>query len=86
MARRMRYPAFRVEQWARRYEPHLEPPLNRFVDELGALDEAGHPPYIPPMYHGIGAPVLTVLRDPGPKAGGAKGSGFLCVEKRRSDG
>jgi len=55
-------------------------PLNRFVDELGMRDDAGHPPYIAPMYHGIDAPVLSVFRDPGPKAGGPEGSGFLCVE------
>lgn len=75
----MRDLAFRADQWARRYEPHVEP-LNRLVDELGALDDAGHPPYIPPMYRGVEAPALVILRDPGPKAGGAKGSGFLCVE------
>ncbi|MDQ3154226.1 MAG: uracil-DNA glycosylase, partial [Actinomycetota bacterium] len=75
----MRDLAFQAEQWARRYEPHVEP-LNRFVDELGELDDAGHPPYIPPMYRGVEAPALAILRDPGPKAGGVKGSGFLCVE------
>jgi uracil-DNA glycosylase len=32
------------------------------------------------MYLGIHARVLAVLRDPGPKAGGVKGSGFLSVE------
>jgi len=32
------------------------------------------------MYHGVDAPMLAILRDPGPKAGGAQGSGFLSVE------
>jgi hypothetical protein len=32
------------------------------------------------MYRGVDAPVLAVLRDPGPRAGSAKGSGFLSVE------
>ncbi len=63
MPRRMREPAFRADQWAQRYEPHVEP-LNRFVDELGMRDDAGHPPYIAPMYRGIEAPVLSLLRDP----------------------
>lgn len=75
----MRDPAFRDDQWSRRYDQHVEP-LNRFVDELGERDDAGHPPYIAPMYRGIEAPVLFLLRDPGPKAGGPEGSGFLCVE------
>ena len=79
MARRMKEPAFRADQWARRYRPPVAK-LNRFVDELGKHDGADHPPYIAPMYRGVEARALSILRDPGPKAGGAKGSGFLCVE------
>lgn len=79
MPRQMRDPAFREDQWVRRYEPHVEP-LNRLIDELGERDDAGHPPYIAAMYWGNEAPVLSLLRDPGPMAGGPKGSGFLCVE------
>jgi len=79
MPRRMRDQAFREAQWDRRYEPQVEP-LNRYIDELGERDDVGHPPYIAPMYRGIDAPVLSVFRDPGPKAGGPEGSGFLCVE------
>jgi len=55
--------------------------INRFIDDLGGQDEAGGSPYIPPMYRGVDALALSISRDPGPKAGGAKGSsGFLSVE------
>lgn len=62
-----------------RFAPHVAP-INRLVDELGTQVDAGPPPYVAPMYRGVHAPALAVLRDPGPKAGGAKGSGFLSVE------
>jgi hypothetical protein len=48
MARRMRDKAFRDDQWARQYTGKVER-INRFIDKLGAKDEAGHPPYSPPM-------------------------------------
>lgn len=75
----MRDKAFRDDQWARRYTGKVER-INRFIDELGAQDEAGHPPYLPPMYRGVDAPALSVSRDPGRMADGGKGSGFLSVE------
>lgn len=46
MTRRMRDLAFRDDQMARRYTGTVGP-INRFIDKLGAKDEAGHPPYIP---------------------------------------
>lgn len=79
MARRMRDRVYRAEQWRDRYAPNVEP-INRLVDELGAQGGVGRPPYVAPMYHGVDAPMLAILRDPGPKAGGAQGSGFLSVE------
>ncbi len=54
--------------------------INRFIDEIGAKDDAGHPPYIPPVCGGVDALALSISRDPGPKAGGTKGSGFLSIE------
>jgi hypothetical protein len=42
MARRMRDKDFRDDQWARRYTGKVER-INRFIDELGAKDDAGHP-------------------------------------------
>lgn len=77
--RLMRDPQFRQAQWDTRYAEHVAP-LNRYVDELGTHDAAGSPPYIAPMYYGVNARALLVSRDPGPKAGGERGSGFLCIE------
>jgi hypothetical protein len=80
MARRMRDKAFRDDQMERRYTGSVAS-INRFADKLGAKDEAGHPPYIPPMYRGVDALALSISRDPGPRAGGSKrSSGFLSVE------
>lgn len=79
MARRMRDGDYRDDQWAHRYDPHIAP-INRLVDDLGRDRPDDRPPYVAPMYRGVDAPVLAVLRDPGPKAAGAQGSGFLSVE------
>jgi hypothetical protein len=66
MARRMRDKDFRDDQWARRYTGRVER-INRFIDEIGAKDDAGHPPYIPPVCGGVDALALSISRDPGPK-------------------
>jgi hypothetical protein len=79
MTRRMRDKDYRDDQWARRYTGRVER-INRFIDELGAKDDAGHPPYIPPACGGVDAQALSISRDPGPKAGGTAGSGFLSIE------
>jgi hypothetical protein len=79
MARRMQDKSLRADQWARRYTGTVEP-INRLIDDQGHRDQAGHPPYIPPMYRGVDALALCISRDPGPKACGDKGSGFLSVE------
>ena len=79
MARAMRDEAYRAGQWAQRYTGKVAA-VNRFIDELGAGHEAGHPPYVPPICGGVDALALSISRDPGPKAGGIKGSGFLSVE------
>ena len=69
-------------QWAHRYTGRVER-INRFIDELGAKGDAGHPPYIPPMCGGADALALSISRDPGPKAGGTTGSGFSLDRERR---
>lgn len=61
MARRMRDKAFRDDQWAHPYTGPVEP-INRFIDDLGAKDEAGHPRYIPPMYRGVDALSIVARR------------------------
>jgi len=79
MTRQMKDEAYRNDQWARRYTGRVAA-INRFIDELGAQDENGHPPYVPPICGGVAALALSISRDPGPKAGGIKGSGFLSIE------
>lgn len=79
MARGMKDKAYRDGQWECRYTGRVAA-VNRFIDELGTQNEAGHPPYIPPICGGVDALALSISRDPGPKAGGIKGSGFLSIE------
>ena len=79
MARGMKDKAYRDSQWELRYTGRVAA-INRFIDELGTRNEAGHPPYIPPICGGVDALALSISRDPGPKAGGIKGSGFLSIE------
>jgi hypothetical protein len=70
---------FRQEQWERRYDEHIAP-INRLVDELQVKSDRGWLPYVAPMYGGVNARLLSVLRDPGPKTRSGQGSGFLCME------
>jgi hypothetical protein len=80
MARRMRDAGFRDDQWRHRYDAHIAP-INQFVDELRQLSGLDSAPYVAPMYGGVNARLLSVLRDPGPKTQIANaGSGFLCME------
>ncbi len=80
MARRMAELGFQQEQWARRYDPHIVA-INKFVDELNEQGARGKTPYVAPMYGGVAARLLSVLRDPGPKTQSEnEGSGFLCME------
>jgi hypothetical protein len=76
----MRDPVFRQQQWDQRYAAHVAP-LNRWIDaELNANAATGTAPYIPPLHGGVNASVVALLRDPGPKADGDRGSGFLAIE------
>jgi hypothetical protein len=77
MVRRMREVEFRKEQEQHCHDEHIAP-MNRYVDEL--LKSGSGVPYIAPMYGGVNARLLSVLRDPGPKTQDSKGSGFLCME------
>jgi hypothetical protein len=77
--RRMRDPAFRREQEAGLRLPHIAP-INDLVDELRE-DGRGWAPYVAPIYGGVHARMLSILRDPGPMTNSAeRGSGFLCLE------
>ena len=78
MARRMADPKFRVQKWDDRYAPHIAP-INRYVDELREMGR-DFVPYVAPLYGGVDARVLSILRDPGPATRDGVGSGFICVE------
>jgi hypothetical protein len=60
--------------------PHVAP-INALVDDLVDPSGRGWVPYVAPVYGGIDARVLCILRDPGPKTQSEhSGSGFLCPE------
>lgn len=73
----MREPAFRAEQFAGRYAPHVAA-LNRFVDTLGR--EGGRAPGVPPMYGGSSAVVVNVVGPPPPAYAGAARTACVCWE------
>jgi hypothetical protein len=78
--RRMRSPSFREEQWARRFDLHVEP-INRLVDDLIAEKDGSWMPYIPPYHGGIQAKILLLYQDPGKMTSTEHGgSGFLGCE------
>ena len=80
MTRRMRDPEFRQRQIAELRADHIAP-INDLVDQLRVDDTGLWAPYVAPMYGGIHARLLSVLRDPGPKTNTDHGgSGFLCME------
>lgn len=74
----MAVPEFREAQWAQRFDPHIAP-INRLVDSLREAGR-GWVPYVAPMYGGVHARLISVLRDPGPRTQDASGSGFLSME------
>lgn len=75
MSRLMANKEFSKHQWEHLYDDHISP-INHFVDKLNETDGLTAP-YVAPIYGGVKARLLSVLRDPGPKAN--KG-GFLSIE------
>ncbi len=71
--------AFREQQWRDRYAKHIAP-INNLVDELAREPGRGWLPYVAPIYGGVTARLLSVLRDPGPATRSEEGSGFLSME------
>lgn len=71
-------PAYRDQQYSRRYDEHIAP-INRLVDELRVSGGAWLP-YVAPIYGGVTARLLSLLRDPGPMTQLESGSGFLSME------
>jgi len=78
MPRKMSDPSYRKTQWNHRYDSHIAP-INHFVDKLRDLDR-GEVPYVAPIYGGVNARLLSILRDPGPMTQSHSGSGFLSME------
>jgi hypothetical protein len=75
----MKDAAFRRSQEAGIRLPHIAP-INALVDELRE-EGRGWVPYVAPLYGGVEAEMLSILRDPGPMTNPKqKGSGFLCLE------
>lgn len=79
MARRMADRIYRDDQWRHRYDDHIAP-INHLVDDLRQDFLRGWAPYVAPIYGGIHARLLSLLRDPGPKTRQGEGSGFLSME------
>ena len=75
----MRDPAFVRSQLEGLRLLHVAP-INALVDELRGWGR-GWVPYVAPIYGGVDARMLSVLRDPGRGTNDASdGSGFLCLE------
>ena len=69
IVRRFRDLTARTERLAQRYVGQAEP-INRFVDELMVRFRRDDIPYIDPSTGGVGASLILLLPDPGPKAVG----------------
>lgn len=78
MTRLMRDAAFKQNQHLTKYDSHIQP-INQLVDSLSSPPDRWMP-YVAPLYGGIHARLLSILRDPGPKTQEAVGSGFICME------
>ena len=78
MPRKMADKLYREQQWRHRYDSHIAP-INRLVDSLKDTQH-GEVPYVAPIYGGINASLLSVMRDPGPMTQTKVGSGFLSME------
>lgn len=75
--RLMADPVFLAAQRAALRDPHIAP-ITDLVDRLRTGGRWA--PYVAPLHGGVGARVISILRDPGPKTTDDAGSGMLCVE------
>lgn len=76
--RQMALADFKEQQEAGLDAPHVAQ-LNAMIRRLTKSGPAPVP-FISPYHGGADARVLTLLRDPGPKADATKGSGYLCIQ------
>ena len=74
MPKRMADEAFRIDQFERRYEKHVKR-INRYADWLTERDTS-RVPYVAPHQGGVGARLLSLSSNPGPKTD----SGFISCE------
>ena len=79
MTRRMADPEFRDDQLNRIREPQVAA-INALCDQLMMELPGFSVPYIAPHYGASTAVILALSSNPGPQAGGAKGSGMLSRE------
>jgi hypothetical protein len=78
MARRMAQLEFRQEQIEGVHDPRVAT-VNDYCDLLATRANL-QVPYIPPHYDTRDASIVVMSSNPGPKAGGDNGSGFLSIE------
>jgi hypothetical protein len=82
MTKRMGDPDFKAAQEREVHVSHVAA-INALVQRLREAEPPagrGWVPYIAPLHGGSEAPVLSILRDPGPRTHATTGSGMLCVE------
>lgn len=75
----MQYPKFLAEMRATAFEPNIAA-VNGLVQELRGERPDLSMPLVAPHYDATTARVLSLLSNPGPRADGERGSGFLSVE------
>ncbi|WP_448072463.1 hypothetical protein [Georgenia yuyongxinii] len=79
MVRRMAQQEFLAEQRERVYDPHIRP-VNELVDALVQERPGETMPYVAPHYDPGQACIVSLMSNPGPRAAGARGSGFISCE------
>ena len=79
MPRRMKDAAFRDDQYRRRFEPNVAG-FNRMIESWAVSRNLPLPPLVPAHMGGSNAQIVCIFQDPGPMAGGPRGSGFISWE------
>ncbi|RNE64208.1 uracil-DNA glycosylase [Cryobacterium tepidiphilum] len=79
MTRRMADPTFLAQQRGMIYAPQVKA-INELCDQLMKELTRFKVPYVAPHYNAETARILALSSNPGPQAGGEKGSGFLSIE------
>lgn len=75
LARRMADPAYRDQQWERRYNPNIED-INRMCDALGEQKPDRSVPYVDPVHDADECRIVSLFSNPGFELE----SGFVSVE------